>query len=151
MKMIAICTLITTLFVACKSQSPTEFLCKRLKPQEDTSYFARGTGPYSMTLAKKDGYVEVKIEAKEGSHFQGNLYFQLNAFFFDGYIFLFSFLGFNVEARQDGAIEEPFGEFRDQPDLSFTECSKIPKSLASQKDKSKKTSVTLKWNIPGNV
>lgn len=62
---------------------------------------------------------------------------------------LISCLGFNVEARQDGATDEPFGEFRDQPDLSFTECAKIPKSLASQKDKTKKTSVTLKWNIPG--
>jgi len=67
----AVFVLSATFVLSVKSQTPTEFLCKRLKPQEDTSYFAKGTGPYSMALAKKDGYVEVKIEAKEGSHFQG--------------------------------------------------------------------------------
>ena len=48
-------------------------LCKNLKPKETTSYFARGKGPYSMTLTPnaKEKVIDVHLSASEGNHFQG--------------------------------------------------------------------------------
>lgn len=63
-----------SLLLSCASvPADTVALCKNLKPKETTSYFARGNGPYSVSLTPntKEKFIDVHLKATEGNYFQG--------------------------------------------------------------------------------